>query len=187
PLFYRWNDMGLPAAYTRAPYVTYAEANYTWSLLNVTNFIETSIGAVAQASAMNNANGSAIITSRASTKKLYEGRALYLIIPMMVIVLGQGVLLYWSAHMHQTERLPIMRMASVSEILKSALTDFFVETARTNHQPSEESQLGKVSVKFGWTNSEGTEVAGLGRDVITFRKGSKVVAEASGIQERRSV
>ncbi|KAJ9614465.1 hypothetical protein H2200_002602 [Cladophialophora chaetospira] len=171
PLFYRSDNMSLPAAYTRAPYASHVEPEYSWSSADVKHFIETAVGAVAQASSMNNANGSTIITSRASTRKLHEGRAVYLTLPMLVIVAGQAVLLYWSAHMHRTEQLPIMRMASVSEILKSAQTDFFVDMARNNHQPGEESHLGKVNVKFGWTCSEGREVAGLGSDVFPFRHG----------------
>lgn len=176
PLFTRWDPRsvhGLPAANTRAPFTNIIEDNYSWSTSNVIDFIEASVGAVAQASSRNMPTGHTTIVSRAPTKKLYEGRARYLIIPIAVIVFAQTTLFYWNARMHRSEKLPIMRLATVGEILKSAQTDFFAEFARKNYEPGEASRLGTEYVRYGPTKSMDLEVAGLGKDVSRFRDNAK--------------
>lgn len=172
-LFYRPNLMGLPQAYTRAPFPN-LEEDYEWSINNVTSFIEVSIGAVAQASSRNNQTGlNTTIISNWPTRKLYPGRALYLVVPVVIILLGQMTLLYWTACMHHTEGLSIMRMAGFAELLKSALTDFFLDSARENCKPDEVSHFGKVKVKFGCTTLLNTDVAGLMNVASESRRGSK--------------
>lgn len=56
------------------------------------------------------------------------------------------------ARMHRMERLPIMRMATIGEILKSAQTDFFANLVKTNCEPDEMSRLGDENVAYGWTS-----------------------------------
>lgn len=178
PLF-QLKDGNLPTAYTRAPFRD-SEKDYKWSTYNVTNFIEASIGAVAQASSRNSPTVNATIISKATTRRLYEGRALYLIIPVAVIALGQIMLLYWNVRMHHTEGLSEMRMAGFGELLKSALTDFFGNIAHENHGSDELSYLGEVYVRFGGTTLMDREVAGLATNVSRFKRGSEDEAALVG-------
>lgn len=169
PCFYKWSPGSLPASYTRAPFRDWEE-KYNWSIRDVTNLIEASIGAAAQASSWNSPiNTNATIIFQATTKKLYQDRTLYLVVPVAIIALGQVSLLYLNMRMHHKEGLPIMRMAGFSELPKSALTDHFLDTTHNDHKPHEVSHLGEVKVSFAWTTLRSRDIAGLAERVLRFK------------------
>lgn len=182
PLYYRWdtNDTRLPSAYTRAPYVT-GEENYKWSQKNLEDFIETAIGSVAHSASTNNKRDWTVIRSRVSTRKLYPGRSVYLAIPLTVLLVGELTLLFWSACVHRSLRLPVMRLASMSELLKSVLTDYFFHLPENDCKASECSKLDLVKVRFGWTTGPNGRVAGLADHVVPFSAPSD--AEATTMED----
>lgn len=180
PLYYRWvtDDKILPSAYTDAPYAE-GQADYNWSLKNLKDFIEAAIGTVAHASSMNNPTGWTLIQSRVSTKKLYPGRSIYLAIPLTILIVGEVSLLFWSTHVHRSQRIPVMRMASIGELLKSALTDYFFDLARQDCGKSQYSKLEKFNVRSGWTTGPNGRVAGLADQVVPFLASRDAEANAA--------
>jgi hypothetical protein len=135
PLYYRETDTktGLPVPYSKAPYVDADNLQNDWTVKEIENFIRVFVGSVAQASSRNFKNQHPKpenVTSLIYLRKLDTGRVSYLIIPMLVILIGETVLLYSTVRLHERQKVPLMRMAPISELLNSCWTDFFLKYYR---------------------------------------------------------
>lgn len=60
-----------------------------------------------------------ILTSIVYIRKLTPRRVIYLAIPVIIVLFGEAILLYWTVLLHREEGIPIMRMAGISDILET--------------------------------------------------------------------
>ncbi|KAL1604870.1 hypothetical protein SLS60_004410 [Paraconiothyrium brasiliense] len=126
--------------------------NDKWDFSYIENFISVSIGA----SAIGDSSSWSIgddhkvnITSHLSQPKLDPSRPLVLIIPPAIILLSAIVLLMCNLRLYRQARLPIMRLATLSEILKSSQTTSLREAAVSEMQrPDNPSGLEQLVIKF---------------------------------------
>jgi hypothetical protein len=138
------------------------------------NFINVSISAVAQELVVNApARGNRTITSFTTTGKLQSVRVGLLVLPVVTILLVMAFLILWSRLLHRKHKIPIMRLATLSEILKSCQTAYIAHEAAADslhlHRPS---RLENLKVMYGRTTGMDTSesiVAGLGCKVERFR------------------
>jgi hypothetical protein len=176
PLYYRETDTktGLPVPYSKAPYGDADNLQNDWTVKEIENFIRVSVGSVAQASSRNFKNQHPKpenVTSLIYLRKLDTGRVSYLIIPMLVILIGETVLLYSTVRLHERQKVPLMRMAPISELLNSCWTEFFLKYSEDLdvHDATQLSRLNSIKVMFGWTQGMTKKrVAGLSTRVDRF-------------------
>lgn len=167
PMFYHFNQAELPHVYT-----TTSGGRNNWALEEVETFINVSVSAVAQELVVNRPANTRLIRSSTLTVKLAKDRFWLLLLPVVVILLAMSVLTYGSVLLHRKYKIPIMRSASLSELLSSSQTTFIAEKAADDlRQPHKSSQLGTVKVMFGRTvglDRDETIIAGLGDRVQWF-------------------
>lgn len=162
----------MPVPYSKAPYVDGDTLQNDWSIEEIEKFIRVSVGSVAQASSPNFQNQHPEpdnITSLIYTRKLDTGRVVYLAVPMLVIAVGEAVLLYLTVRLHERQKLPLMRMTPISELLESCQTEFFLKHFESLdvHDAAQLLRLSSIKVMFGWT--QGTtkkHVAGLSSRLV---------------------
>ncbi|KAJ9155242.1 hypothetical protein NKR23_g2105 [Pleurostoma richardsiae] len=163
PMFYNSSSTNLPVPYTSSD----PEKNL-WTTEGIEAFIRLSIGALSQATSTTGAqdNQQVTLTSVISERKLDSSRAVLLVI-LPVLLLGITVLLgVWNAWAHHRNKIPVMRLAGVDELLKSSQTQWVAENAGIDaaktYLPSE---LGSLKVQYGIDQEGG---AGLSRGVKKF-------------------
>lgn len=149
---YSFQKNGLPKHSTT---ITRSGRNDEWTGDYIENFIKVTMGAAALGESKNWPNGSAVeFTSFKDSAKLDPSRPLLLLVPPLMILLCAIVLLVCNLYMHRWMQLPIMRLATLSEFLKSAQTEDLCRTALNDMQiPNRSSRLGKVAVEFGLTSN----------------------------------
>lgn len=128
--------------------------NYQWNLDNIKNFISVSIGASLIGDSSSWPSGeSRKFTSHVYVMKLQPLRYKLLLIPPAVILVNGTILLVVNIYLHRKLRIPIMRLATLSEILKSAQTKNLSRRAAEDMlSPDQKSQLVDIAVKFSMTD-----------------------------------
>ncbi|KAF1998054.1 hypothetical protein P154DRAFT_622035 [Amniculicola lignicola CBS 123094] len=95
-----------------------------WSVNDLANLIRVSTGASALAESSRRDDGRKVImTSRTHTMRLDPSRPILLLILPILILLNALALIIWNIRMHDRLEIPIMRKATLSELLKSAQTE----------------------------------------------------------------
>ncbi|KAH7028319.1 hypothetical protein B0J12DRAFT_350677 [Macrophomina phaseolina] len=152
-------------------YATYRGPKaHHWELATLHRFINVSSGALA--TSMHLAKNtdqptdrplSTLLVSRKPVRRLASARAYYLLAPLFVVLAAIAVLVGWNCWLHRRANVPIMRLAHVSEVIKSAQTADVLEPAGEDSKyPSEPSTLKDLRVRFGMTSGG---VLGFGRTV----------------------
>jgi hypothetical protein len=129
-------------------------SNSYWTIEYIENFIRISMGASAIADSTNLPDGEVTFNSLAYTLKLDPSRTMLLVIPPAIIIANAILLLVWNLLLHHQLQIPIMRKATIGEILKSAQTEDVRRRAMRNMQiPNQISQLDDLRVQFGATEA----------------------------------
>ncbi|KAL1622741.1 hypothetical protein SLS54_004760 [Diplodia seriata] len=144
-----------------------------WKLETLRNFINVSSGALATSlhfiegsDEPSNGSVSNTLLSRKAMKRLDPSRVYFLLIPPLVLLTIIGALASWSHWIHKRANIPIMRLAHVSEVIKSSQTADILEPASEDAKvPNEPSSLRRIKVKYG-VASDGT--VGFGENVENF-------------------
>lgn len=149
---YSYHKDGLPVSFTTTGR---GGRNDEWTIEYIENFIEGSLGASALGDSSNWKNGTPVeFTSLKNSVKLDPSRPMLLLVPPLAILLCAIVLVCCNVRMHSQMKLPIMRLATLSEILKSAQTEELRRTALNDMQISNRpSRLGNVAVEFRDTSN----------------------------------
>ncbi|KAK3385519.1 hypothetical protein B0H63DRAFT_394092 [Podospora didyma] len=175
PMFYNSTDTNLPL-----PYTTQIAERNSWTVEGLETFIRMSIGALAQATSSSSTATAQTarnqtITSTILTKKLSPSRALLLLIlPFLVIGITTSMAC-WNVWTHHKGRIPVMRMAGVGEMLKSAQTKWMRDHAATDAAKTFlPNELGGLEVKYG-VDKNG--IAGLARSTRGFNGNRRVEFE----------
>ncbi|ETI20375.1 hypothetical protein G647_08410 [Cladophialophora carrionii CBS 160.54] len=168
PLFYHSPNAPLPHLYT----TTIGKGDH-WTSEQLEGFINASISAVAQELVVNQPAAHDVqIQSLTTTVKLASARVRLLILPVATMLIVTALLVSWSELLHRKYKIPLRRLASLSEFLKSCQTAHIVKEASVDSlQADTPSQLGQLKVKFGRTlgvDTDGTLIAGLARQVKSF-------------------
>ncbi|EXJ54531.1 hypothetical protein A1O7_09871 [Cladophialophora yegresii CBS 114405] len=168
PMFYHWGMAPLPHLYT----TTIGKGDH-WTLEQLEHFINVSISAVVQELVVNQpAEHDVEIISLTTTTKLESDRVRLLILPVATMLIVMALLVSWSELLHRKYKIPLRRLASLSEFLKSCQTAYVAKKAAADSlQADRPSQLGKLKVMFGrWTGLDTDEslIAGLGNQVESF-------------------
>ena len=121
-----------------------------------------------------------------SVKSIVPSRSLLLaILPSLILAITIGVAT-WTSRTHKRNAIPVMRLAGLAEMLKSAQTGYLRAHAATDgaktYLPA--GDLGGVEVGFG--RDEGAGMAGLGVAVGGFKQGGGD-READGEEVERRV
>ena len=167
----QWNQTrtGLPTGYTSSD-----KRNNVWTISELEAFIRVSVGTVALASArafQEDHPDPVILVTRAFTPKLEPKRVFYLLYPPLFITACGVILIVWSHHLHKTLKLPIMRMANYSELLKSSQSNSLRGVAeRESHRLHTPSRLSQQEVRYGMVPgpTSNSWVAGLARFARPF-------------------
>ncbi|KAK4033722.1 hypothetical protein C8A01DRAFT_49742 [Parachaetomium inaequale] len=149
PMFTNSTTTGLPLAYTASssPHTP----NTGWTTAGLQHFIRLSIGALAQATASQTGTiPLTLITTTTPLKKLSATRPLLLLIPPLLTLTIILSLAIYTTHLHAQLSIPVMRLADVGEVLKSAQTAWLREVvgadAARAYLPQE---IGGVRVRWG--------------------------------------
>ncbi|GME66228.1 hypothetical protein GTA08_BOTSDO04980 [Neofusicoccum parvum] len=167
PMF--MDKLPLPRAYAAFT----APDSYHWKLETLHNFINVSSGALAtsmhyidETQRSNESPQNATLASRRAVKRLNPSRAYYLLIPPAIILVMIAALAFWNYWLHKRENIPIMRLADVSEVIKSSQTADIMEPAADDAKaPDEPSTLKKLSIRYGVTSGG---AVGFGTSVSSF-------------------
>ncbi|KAF2474863.1 uncharacterized protein BDR25DRAFT_332172 [Lindgomyces ingoldianus] len=117
---YSYNHDWIPLRYTSVN----GGSNAGWTIPYIKNFIQVSIGASMLGETNKFADGKPIVMPSLSlTLKLDPTRTLLLLIPPLVILALGSLLIAWNISFYRRRDIPIMRKASLCEILKSAQTE----------------------------------------------------------------
>ncbi|KAM7213272.1 hypothetical protein V8F06_011338 [Rhypophila decipiens] len=166
PMFFNSTQTNTAVAYTSS--TPAATERNTWTMSGIESMIRLSIGALAQATSTNSPSSSQTETqttlkSTIKSLKMDPARSLLLIIPPLMILAAGIAISVWNTWVHRREGIPVMRMAGLGEMLKSAQTRYLGELCATDaaktYLPSE---TGRVEVKYG-VDKDG--VVGLARSV----------------------
>lgn len=152
PMYYRDPDsnVSIPTGYTKAPFNTYERglpAN-DWTLDDLKRFINVSVGSTALASAQNFREDhpeQQTIYTVVKTRKLDPARVVYLAIPVIIIVAGEILLMYWNVILHRQEGITMMRMARITDILENVRPGSIVELQRMGSVRSANGATGDGS------------------------------------------
>lgn len=154
PLYQYADTFGLPAAISNTGM---SGPNDGWDMPYIETFIRVSIGASAVADSSNwpdKAQKPVPFTSYIHTSKLDPARCIFLVIPPAIVLLNGLVLLLWNVYAHRKLQIPIMRLAKLSEILKSAQTEDVHRRGKAEmYNSNEVSRLGEYAVRFGVTGT----------------------------------
>lgn len=195
--------LGLPVPFTKGPYMT-SEAlssndlttdvhlSNDWSLDDIHNFINVSIGSVAQASSRNfQAKEPILLASVTQTRKLDPSRVKYLVVPMILVVVWEVGLLVMMIRLYARSGVPAMRMAGIGEVVWACRNEAGLwggggaryggademEGERVGgggHHWFEDTGFAgmeRAKVMFGWTKGAGGRwVAGLSGEVRKFKE-----------------
>ena len=149
PTFTNSSITHLPLPYTSSPL---SPNTNTWTTTGLENFIRLSISALAQStssSPSNNPPSLTILTAPHLPTLSYPLTLLLLFPPLLAITLILLLALY-TTHLHSSLAIPVMRLADLAEVLKSAQADWVREVGGTDaakgYLPSE---LGGERVRFG--------------------------------------
>lgn len=133
-----------------------------WTLAEIEDFINVSTGAVAmRLPGFVQSADPATIFSQYSSLQLDHSRSYILILPVATILAMTLVLAWRNAAMHSRMRIPAMRLATVSDILKSSqTTDIRLAAGVDALDPTMPSKLGAMEVRYGLCPGD---VVGLGK------------------------
>ncbi|KAK4463551.1 hypothetical protein QBC42DRAFT_173332 [Cladorrhinum samala] len=153
----------LPLPFTSTLPRVSADQN-TYTIPGLESFIHLSIGALAQSTSSSSSSPSVpgsdepsstpaatiIITTTYRTKKLSTPRAYLLLIPPLLVIAIAASLAVWNSAAHRELGIPVMRLASTGELVKSTQTAYLRELASTDaaktYLPNE---LAGVRVRYG--------------------------------------
>jgi len=174
PMFY--NQGNRTTRHLPVPYTSSNKVNNTWTTAGIEEFIHVSIGAMALACSRNWRNDTAprpvmTITSLAYTRKLDPSKVVLLVIPIIIILTGKAALVYLTIRLHRRQRIPAVRMANTSEILRSAQTEFLcgqvaAESGQYENRQqspvrcSESPSLPSIKVMYGLTRGISADSTG---------------------------
>lgn len=143
----------LPKAYASwtAPKAFHWELESIYRFINVSSgALGTSIRSVGGSDELNGEPLNATLVSRKAMKRLDPARVYYLLIPPFVLLAIIGTIASWSHWIHERANIPIMRLAHVSEVIKSAQTADILEPASEDARaPNQQSSLRSIKVKYG--------------------------------------
>ena len=162
------------------PYTSSVSERNKWTTSGIQSFIRLSVGALAQATSTSlDTTTNQTLTSTITTRKMDPSRALLLIIlPMLILGIAVAVGV-WNVWVHRREGIPVMRMAGVGEVLKSAQTGYLRELASTDSAKAYlPHELGGVEVKYG-VDKDG--LVGLARSVRGFNGERRVDFQVGGV------
>jgi hypothetical protein len=142
---YEFKNDWIPERFTS----TNGNDNNGWTVKYIENFIRVITGASLLGEVGKWEKEQTTVTSQAYSVKMDPSRPLYLLVlPAGIIVLGL-LLLGWNLQIHRRQDIPIMRMATLGEILKSSQTpDVLGAAALDKIDATESSRLNKLRVKF---------------------------------------
>ncbi|OCT48263.1 hypothetical protein CLCR_04003 [Cladophialophora carrionii] len=168
PMFYHRPNAPLPHLYT----TTIGKGDH-WTSEQLEGFINASISAVAQELVVNQPAAHDVqIQSLTTTVKLTSVRVRLLILPVATMLIVMALLVSWSELLHRKYKIPLRRLASLSEFLKSCQTAHIVKEASVDSlQADTPSNLGQLKVMFGRTvgvDANESLIAGLARQVKSF-------------------
>lgn len=121
-----------------------------WNITYIENFVKVAIGASALGESTNSLNFDPVeFISFQRTVKLDPRRPVLLIVPPLVILFCAIILLVWNLYMHHQMQVPIMRLATLSEFIKSSQTKDLRRIAMDDMQNSNRpTQLDNVAIEF---------------------------------------
>ncbi|KAF2632447.1 hypothetical protein BU25DRAFT_454772 [Macroventuria anomochaeta] len=131
------------------------ESNDQWNMTYIENFIEAFISVSILGDSNNFNNGDVrTLASYSYVLKLQSPRCKLLMVSPMIILINGAILLIMILHLHHKLRIPVLRLATPIEILKSAQTDHLsCQAANDMLKPTQPSQLEKIKVRFDVNNS----------------------------------
>lgn len=195
PMYYRDQDHGnktLPTGYTKAPFRTYESGlpDNNWTIAELKEFIHVSIGATALASAGNfqaDHPEKQIITSIVSTRKLDPNRVVYIAIPVIIILVGEALLMYWNIVLHRQQGISIMRMARISDIIDNLRQMSLLEPARVDTDVSSNQEdisrslsIKGVNISLGRVRSDDEDWDEPVSDAKSMLGGTRNVSQQAG-------
>ena len=147
---------GLPTPYTS----TNSDRN-DWTIAEIENFIRVSSGAINIANARAHPRGPVNLVSQVFTYKMNTSRGRLLAAPPALSLVCGVILAIWSTILHRRCQIPVMRLVSISQLLKSVQTDYITHFASEDAaQIFRPSQLKRMKVKFGL--ADGLHIGQLG-------------------------
>ena len=149
PMFTNSSTTNLPLPFTTS---TSTNTN-TWTIPGLTSFIHLSIGALAQSTSSSSSSPASItipILTTLPLRTLSLSRTLLLLIPPLLTITILLLLALYTTHLHSRLHIPVMRLADLPELLKSAQTGWMREVGGTDAAKGFlPSELGAVGVRFG--------------------------------------
>lgn len=154
PLYYRVpkSNVSIPVGYTKAVFRTYekGEPQNDWALSEIRRFINVSIGATALASSQNfrqdHKDNQQFIYTTVTTRKLDPQRVIFLGIPVIIIIIGEVLLMWWNIILHRQEGITVVRMARITDILENVRPGSILELQKMNSvQSSKDRSLSRNS------------------------------------------
>ncbi|KAK4166935.1 hypothetical protein QBC43DRAFT_367851 [Cladorrhinum sp. PSN259] len=160
PTFFNSSQTHLPIPFTSSPIL---HSQNDWTIRGLESFIHLSIGALAQStssfsdpssgsssSSSSSSETPIILTTTTHTKKLLTPRTYLLLIPPLITLLVFIALAVYNSVVHKKLGIPVMRLLSTGELLKSSQTRYLRTLASTDaaktYLPNE---LADVEVKYG--------------------------------------
>ncbi|KAK3934506.1 hypothetical protein QBC46DRAFT_368172 [Diplogelasinospora grovesii] len=147
PMFYNSSSTGLPVSYTSS-----TPQKNEWTADGIQQFIRMAVGALAQATSTTTPANSAAVTldSIVGVVKMDPTRAVLLVI-LPVLILSFAILVGgWNVWAYRVDKIPVMRLAGVDELLKSSQSQWLREKAATDAaKPYLPSELGDLEVTYG--------------------------------------
>jgi hypothetical protein len=132
------------------PHTSSASNSNQWTVDDIENFINVSMGVYGQVTSLEWKKTPVKLASMAITRKLDSSRPYFLLIPHLTIVIATGFLAYWTNQLHRQHKIPVMRLANLSDVLKSSQTPYVLERAKVDagnaYRPS---RLGELNVRYG--------------------------------------
>jgi hypothetical protein len=167
PMFYS-SSGSLPLAYTSTNSVP-----NTWTIPEITHFVDVAIGAVAVESSTSFRNNHSPVTmlSTTYTKKLDPNRPPLLLIPLAILLLCIAALAFGNILLHRRQNIPFMRLATMGNILQCCQTSYIRErVGRHANDWNTQSSMGDTRVKYGVIRDvqSGSVLVGFSDDVLPF-------------------
>ncbi len=149
PSFTNSSTSHLPLPYTSS---TLSPNTNTWTTAGLTTFIRLSISALIQSTTFlpsTNPQTLTILTTP-HLPALSHPRTLLLLFPPLLTLTLTILLALYTTHLHSSLSIPVMRLADLPELLKSAQTDWVREVGGTDAAKGFlPSELGGERVRFG--------------------------------------
>ncbi|EGS22342.1 uncharacterized protein CTHT_0018660 [Thermochaetoides thermophila DSM 1495] len=154
PSFLNFSATGLPIPYTKLPsdeedYPT-PEAN-TWTIAGLTTFVYLSIGAVVQSTLSQTGPEPITLTTNVDLLSFLSNRTFLLLFPPLLTFTILIFFMIYTTMLHAKHSIPVLRLFSLPELLKSSQTQFLRDIAGVDaakgYLPAHD--LAKTRVRFG--------------------------------------